>query len=132
METVFGKYRRLYRIKVRLIDPESNDSNLEARLLHTPTDQVKVYSTIDDPEAAPLDNLALNYAIYFASMVSVEDSEAQVILKGDKSMLLLQCKSGLEQSFAHGGLLDQPTLAGIHALAIYLVGLLKRYSHLLG
>lgn len=91
------------------------------KLLHLPTDEVRVYSTIDDPAKASFENLALCLAIYFASAVSLDDAEAQTILEQDKHANLLIFKVGLEQAFAQGDFLDRPTLTGLHALAIYLV-----------
>jgi len=90
------------------------------KLLHLPTDEVKVYSTIDKPTKASFENLALCLAIYFASTVSLDDGEAQAILGQDKCAHLLSFKVGLEQAFAQGDFLDRPTLTGLHALAIYL------------
>ena len=97
------------------------ESCIGLKLLHLPTDEVKVYSTIDDPTTASPDNLALGFAIYFAATVSLDGPEAQVILKQDKHMLLLRFKVGLEQAFAYGDFLDRPTMTALHALAIYLV-----------
>lgn len=91
------------------------------KLLHIPTDEIKVYSVINDPTAASLENLALNFAIFFASTVSLDAREAQVTSGQDKHSLLLQFKLGLEQAFAHASFLDRPTITGLHALAIYLV-----------
>ena len=91
------------------------------KVLHLPTDEVKVYSTINDPITASPDNLALSFAIYFAATVSLDGPEAHVILEQDKHMLLLRFKAGLEQAFAYGDFLDRPTMTALHALAIYLV-----------
>ena len=91
------------------------------KVLHLPTDEVKVYSTINDPITASPDNLALSFAIYFAATVSLGGPEAHVILEQDKDMLLLRFKAGLEQAFAYGDFLDRPTMTALHALAIYLV-----------
>ena len=91
------------------------------KLLHLPTDEVKVYSTIDNPIMASTDNLALCFAIYFASTASLDVPESQITLGQDKHMLLLQFKVGLEQAFAYGDFLDRPTMTGLHAFAIYLV-----------
>lgn len=90
-------------------------------LLHVPTDELKVCSTIDDPASAPYENLALSFAIYFTSVVSMDDAEARVILRQDKTALLLQFKTGLEQSLAHGNFLDCPTLTSLYAYIVYLV-----------
>ncbi|KAF2259935.1 hypothetical protein CC78DRAFT_524049 [Lojkania enalia] len=93
------------------------------KLLHLPTDEVKMYSVIDNPVTALLDNLTLNFAIYFAATSALEDDEAQAILGQDKHTLLLRFKAGLEQSFAHGDFLNTPTVTGLYALAIYLSAL---------
>lgn len=97
------------------------ESCIGLKLLHLPTDEVKVYSTIDDPITASPDNLALSFAIYFSATVSLDGPEAQVVLELDKHMLLLRFKLGLEQAFAYGDFLDRPTMTALHALAIYLV-----------
>lgn len=101
------------------------------KLLHLPTDELKVYSTIDNPTEASFENLSLCLAIYFASTVSLDDAEALAILGQDKYAHLLSFKVGLEQAFAHGDFLDRPTLTGLHALAIYLVCLIFQYYSLL-
>ena len=90
-------------------------------LLHLPTDELKVCSTIDDPASAPYENLALSFAIYFTSVVSMDDAEARVVLRQDRIELLLQFKTGLEQSLAHGNFLDCPTLTSLYAYMLYLV-----------
>ena len=107
---------RLWNIYVQKIE-----SCIGLKLLHLPTDEVKVYSTIDDPTTASPDNLALSFAIYFAATVSLDGPEAQLILEQDKHRLLLRFKLGLEQAFAYGDFLDRPTMTALHALAVYLV-----------
>lgn len=91
------------------------------KLLHLPTDEVKIYSIIDSPDMAPLDDLSFSFAIYFAATSALEDDEAQAMLGSDRHALLLRFKVGLEQSFAHGNFLNHPTVTGLHALSIYLV-----------
>jgi hypothetical protein len=81
------------------------------KLLHLPTDELKVYSPIDKPTEASSENLALCLAL--------DDEEAQAILGQDECAHLLSFKTGLEQVFAQGDFLDRPTLTGLHALAIY-------------
>ena len=97
------------------------ESCIGLKLLHLPTDEVKVYSTIDDPISASPDTLALSFAIYFSATISLDGPEAQVFLEQDKHKLLLRFKLGLEQAFAYGDFLDRPTMTALHALAIYLV-----------
>lgn len=91
------------------------------KLLHIPTDEVKVFSVIANPSAASFEDLALCFAIYFASTVSLDPLEAELLLGKGKDAALLEFKVGLEQAFAHGDFLDRPTVSGLHALAIYVV-----------
>jgi hypothetical protein len=91
------------------------------KLLHIPTDEIKVYSTIDKPVDAPFDHHALCLAIYYSALITLEDKEVYDILGQEKSAQLLRFKIGMEQAFAQGDFLDRPTLVGLHALAIYLV-----------
>ncbi|KAH8658512.1 hypothetical protein BX600DRAFT_401253 [Xylariales sp. PMI_506] len=98
------------------------------KLLHTPTDGVRIYSTIDAPGKASFENLALCFAVYFAATLSLGDQEAQVSLGEEKHTLLLRFKVGLEQAFAYGDFLDRPNITGLHALAVYLSAL-RAYNH---
>ncbi|RMJ15488.1 hypothetical protein CDV36_004842 [Fusarium kuroshium] len=102
----------------------SNVENcLGLRILHIPTDEVKVYSAIHNPTRAPFDDLAFCFAIYFASTISLEEPDAPSMLILDKPRQLQLFKFGLEQALAQGDFLDQPTLTGLRALAIYLSAL---------
>lgn len=91
------------------------------KVLHGPTDEVKVYTTIGDPSNAPYENLALCYAIYFTATVSLEKSETEQYLEDDRVTSLFNFKHGLEQAFAHGDFLDRPSITALFALSIYLV-----------
>ncbi|KAF5678167.1 hypothetical protein FDENT_9050 [Fusarium denticulatum] len=107
---------------------------LGLKLTHIPTDEVRVYSTIDDPANAKFDDLAFCYSIYFAAVVSLEESTA---LFSNKNNELQRFKMGIEQAFAHGGFFNRPTLNGLTALAIYLSvwilnGLVIRVAQSLG
>ena len=91
------------------------------KLLHVPTDEIKVYSTIDNPSGAPFENQALCLAIYYAATISMEDGDAQAILVLDKCAQLLSFKIGMEQALAQGDFLDRPTQTALLAMTIYLV-----------
>ncbi|KAF5594978.1 hypothetical protein FPCIR_4602 [Fusarium pseudocircinatum] len=90
---------------------------LGLKFTHIPTDEVRVYSTIDDPASAKFDDLAFCYSIYFAAAISLEDSTS---FFPDKATELQRFKMGIEQAFAHGDFFNRPTLTGLRALAIYL------------
>jgi len=91
------------------------------KVLHLPTDDIKVYSTIDDPATALMENLSMCFAIYVAATVSLDESEVQVTLGRAKDALLLGLKVGLKQAFAQGDSPDRPTMTGLHALITCLV-----------
>ncbi|KAF5530894.1 carbonyl reductase 1 [Fusarium mexicanum] len=93
---------------------------LGMKLTHIPTDEVRVYSTIDDPVTAKPDDLAFCYSIYFAAAVSLEEPTSLFL---DKTLELQRFKMGIEQVFSHGDFFNRPTLTGLRALAIYLLPL---------
>lgn len=111
------------RVAVRLWNLYVNnvDGCAGLKLLHLPTDEVRIYSTIDEPVSAPLDNHALCLAIFYATTITLDDKEAHEILEQERCTQLLKFKIGMEQAFAQGDFLDRPTMTGLHALAIYLV-----------
>ncbi|EMT67528.1 hypothetical protein FOC4_g10005624 [Fusarium odoratissimum] len=71
---------------------------LGLKLTHIPTDEVRVYSTIDEPITEKFDDLAFCYSIYFAAAVSLEDTTSLFL---DKTTELQRFKLGIEQAFAH-------------------------------
>lgn len=91
------------------------------KLLHIPTDEVKVFQTIRDPSSASLEDLSLCFAIYFGSVLSLRDADQYAILGERRVEALLDFKTGLEQALARANLLDRPTFTGCQALAVYLV-----------
>ncbi|CAK7216955.1 hypothetical protein SCUCBS95973_002988 [Sporothrix curviconia] len=128
---------RLWNIFVDRVDGCSGH-----KLLHVPTDQVRVFAAIHDPATAPYEDLALAFAIYYAARVADEADEEEDAQESDQRSAqrsdqrehqkmerrkreddLLRYKVGLEQSLAHGDFLDKPTLTGLLALAIYLAAL---------
>ncbi|KAF4495133.1 hypothetical protein FAGAP_8747 [Fusarium agapanthi] len=93
---------------------------LGMKLTHIPTDEVRVYSTIDEPVTAKLDDLAFCYSIYFAAAVSLEEPTSLFL---DKTTELQRFKMGIEQAFSHGDFFNRPTLTGLRALAMYLLAI---------
>ncbi|KAF2731873.1 hypothetical protein EJ04DRAFT_497847 [Polyplosphaeria fusca] len=65
------------------------------KILHIPTDELKVYTTIDDTTTSPFDYIALNFAIYFISTTALDEDEASFILGQHKTTALVQFKSAL-------------------------------------
>ncbi|KAK6367947.1 hypothetical protein LTS17_010100 [Exophiala oligosperma] len=109
---------RLWNVYVTNVDCDACQ-----KLLHVPTDEAKVFSTVDKPNEAPLDNHALCFAIYYCAVVALDDADAYPILGGERAPHLLSFKIGLEQALAQADYLDQPTVTSLRALAIYLAAL---------
>lgn len=100
---------------------ECVDTACNACLLHIPTDEVKVYSVIQDPAKASYENLALCFAIYFTTVASLTEEDAKILLGHDRTAALFLFKDGLEQSFAYADFLDCPTVTLLNALSTYIV-----------
>ena len=99
--------------------------NVEAciRVLHVPTAEGLIFSAINQPEDATKDVLALLNAIFFAALVSLEDSEVRSCLGMDRLTALKKAKSQLHYSFSVANFLDFPSMTVLQALVIYLVSL---------
>ncbi|KAH6959903.1 hypothetical protein BKA56DRAFT_500347 [Ilyonectria sp. MPI-CAGE-AT-0026] len=104
---------QLWRVFVDNVDPCS-------KVLHIPTDEITIYTAIDDPSSASPEVLALCCAVYYAATVALEPAEVANILGDDKYVILHQFKKGIEQAFAHSEFLEAPTVVLLQALAVYL------------
>ncbi len=91
------------------------------KLLHTPTDEIGVYTTIQDPQRASMEDLAIAFAIYFAACAAMPDAFADTALRQDRVQAIINFKTGFEQAMAHSNFLESPTAHTIRALAIYMV-----------
>lgn len=101
---------------------ECVDNCTGLKLLHIPTDEIKVFSVVQHPQSASLEDLSLCFAVYFAASVSMTEPELEAILyPSDRVATLLSFKTGFEQSLAHADFLDSPTFTTFQALAVYLV-----------
>lgn len=107
---------------------ERVDSCTTLKVLHVPTDEVRVCATIDDLANAQPENLALCFAIFYGAIGTLQPSEAQTLLDGDLVTCQSQYKAGFEQALAEAEILDNPTLTLLCSLTIYLVSLLSTWT----
>lgn len=98
------------------------------KVVHTPTTEAIIYSTIDTPAAASFENLALCFSIYYAATASLDPEEAKKVLGIDRISALGRFKLGMEQALAHADFLDEPTVTTLSALAIFQV-FLASFQH---
>ncbi|KAF4965701.1 hypothetical protein FSARC_6541 [Fusarium sarcochroum] len=89
------------------------------KVVHVPTAETILYTVINDPAKATIENLGLCFAIYYASATALGPSEIHDILGEDKQQILHRFKIGLEQSLAQAEFLESPTVTLLQALAIY-------------
>ncbi|KAK1996581.1 fungal-specific transcription factor domain-containing protein [Colletotrichum falcatum] len=94
-----------------------------SKVLHRPTAEVLIYTTIDDPRSAPPDAMAVMFAIFFVSAVILDASSVQDLTGEDKVTCLHRFKRGLEQAFAKADFLEHPSVKLLQALAVYMAAL---------
>lgn len=105
---------QLWSIYIKNVDPI-------LKLLHIPTAQSTVVTTILDPKSAGAPMLALVFAIYFAAITTLSDQDV-ISLSGESPYLLLnRYKTGLNQVLVGADLLNNPELVSLQALAIFVV-----------
>ncbi|KAI5459326.1 fungal-specific transcription factor [Mariannaea sp. PMI_226] len=100
---------------------EAVDSS--SKVLHIPTDEITIFTAIDDPSRASTETLALCFSIYFAGTLALDSADMLGLPKDQFYETLHRFKHGLEQAFALAEFLENPTVVLLQALAIYLVAL---------
>ncbi|KAF4339303.1 hypothetical protein FBEOM_6717 [Fusarium beomiforme] len=103
---------RLWKVFIDSVDPY-------AKVLHIPSAEMLVYTVTSDPTKASNENLALCFAIYYASVTALPPEEVLNITGEDNKQALLRYRMCLEQSLAQADFLDNPTITLLQALAIY-------------
>ncbi|KAF4459680.1 hypothetical protein FALBO_13553 [Fusarium albosuccineum] len=93
------------------------------RIAHIPTTEVLLYTVINDPFKASIENLGLCFAIYYAAATSLHPDDPDGVLGEDRTQALHRFKTGLEQALAQTDFLENPTLSLLQALAIYLAAM---------
>ncbi|KAF0320980.1 fungal specific transcription factor [Colletotrichum asianum] len=88
------------------------------KILHVPTDEATVYSTIAEAHRAKAENLALCFAIYFVSVAVPDRADRRG--QEERTLNLHRSRKGLEQALAHANFLERPTITLLKALGIYL------------
>ncbi|KAF4869846.1 C6 transcription factor asaR [Colletotrichum siamense] len=111
---------------IRLWTNYVNNIEPYVKILHVPTDEATVYSTIAEPHRAKAEHLALCFAIYFVSVAVPDGADRRG--RKERTLNLHQFKKGLEQALSHANFLERPTIVLLKALGIYLVGL-RLYNH---
>lgn len=94
------------------------------KVLHIPTVQSAVVTTILDPKSAQPSTLALTFAIYYAAVTVLcydDNNKEDIGLPWEKSVLLELYKTALNRLLIRPDLLNGPQLADLQALAIYVV-----------
>jgi len=114
---------RLWKVFVDSVDPY-------VKVLHIPTAEATLYTVISDPTKASNENLALCFAIYYASVTATASDETLDITGEDKKQALIRYRMCLEQSLAEADFLENPTITLLQAMAIYGVSLLTKIKYI--
>lgn len=107
---------RLWNVYVKSVDPV-------LKILHIPTVQSTVISTILEPRSARSSTVALTFAIYFAAVTALfhDNTNDPIDLHWEKTTLLKRFKISLDQLLLVTDLMNQPEMMTLQALAIYVV-----------
>ncbi|KAI8175708.1 C6 transcription factor asaR [Colletotrichum sp. SAR 10_75] len=108
---------------IRLWTNYVNNIEPYVKILHVPTDEATVYSTIAEHHRAKAEHLALCFAIYFVSVAVPDGADRRG--RKERTLSLHQFKKGLEQALSHANFLERPTIVLLKALGIYLVGIMR-------
>lgn len=119
---------RLWKVYITSVDPV-------LKVLHIPTVQSTVLTTILDPRFAPSSNVALTFAIYYAAVTALchDDNYESIDLPWEKPVLLKRYRMCLDRLLTVKDLTSRPEIAALQALAIYVVrttGIVTRLVYL--
>lgn len=92
------------------------------KVIHVPTDQIRVFSAMNNPDETKPEDISLLFSIYFAAVISLNPNEVESILGQGKTNALERFKLGLERSLIKSDFLESPNLTILQALALFLVG----------
>ncbi|KAE8385895.1 C6 transcription factor [Aspergillus alliaceus] len=95
-----------------------NNVDPVVKILHLPTVEPLVYSTMNGEGSD--DCKALLFAIYFAAVTSLSESDAANLLGRDKRSSLLDFQARIEGTLIDAACLDAPSMLSLQALAIYI------------
>ncbi|KAL4723551.1 hypothetical protein ACLX1H_009189 [Fusarium chlamydosporum] len=104
---------------IRLWKVFADSVDICTKVTHLPTSETILYTVTRDPAKATIENLALCFAIYYASVTALNPDEAFDVTGEDRKLALQRYKICLEQSLAQADFLDNPTITLLQALAIY-------------
>lgn len=105
---------RLWATYVKSVDPV-------LKILHIPTTQSAVITTILDPRSASTSMMALTFAIYFAAITALDHTTESIELPVERSVLLKRFKTALDRLLLATEVMNRPEMAVLQALAIYAV-----------
>lgn len=117
---------QLWNVYVHSVDPV-------LKILHIPTVQSTVITTILDPKSAQPSTLALTFAIFYAAVTVLchnnDDDNEHIDLPYKKQELLDLYKVSLDRLLTVPNLMNCPEMAALQALAIYAVSTAHRIYH---
>lgn len=99
-----------------------NNVNPLLKIIHAPTLQARIVEAGADTENVPKPFDALMFAIYFISVHSMSDEEAERTLGEDKKALLAKYHQATQQALINAGFMKSNELVVLQAYLLYLVG----------
>lgn len=107
---------QLWAVYVKDVDPV-------LKILHIPTTQSAIISTILDPKSARSSIIALTFAIYYAAGTALSHNNETIELPLEVPVLLERCKATLDRLVLGPDAMSRPEMPLLQALAIYVVSI---------
>ncbi|KAJ2907279.1 fungal-specific transcription factor [Zalerion maritima] len=104
---------QLWELYVQNVDPSH-------KVLHIPSDQNTIFSSIANPDSTPPDAQCLLFAILLAAITILTPEDTKDLLGDSKGRLSRNFKLGFDLSFAQSDFLNKPNMRGLQGAEILL------------
>jgi hypothetical protein len=108
--------------RAKLLDLYVERVDCMYKVLHWPSILARIQGA-EEPEASPgtLSRQALEYAIYFVTLCTISDDEAEKMSLDSKADLVQQYKDATEHALSKADVMRHPDMTSLQAFVIYLV-----------
>jgi hypothetical protein len=101
-----------------------------SRIIHVPSIQKEISTITANLDQIPRGLEALMFSIYLAAVNSLSESECQLILKENKTIMQQIFAKATQQALANAECLKSCSLVVLQSLTLYLVGIWRKMASL--
>ncbi|KAG4419499.1 hypothetical protein IFR04_007373 [Cadophora malorum] len=102
--------------------------NPMVKMFHAPTIQQMILDASGDLANVPRHTEALMFAIYFISIISLQDQDCRSMFNESKEVLLAKYSTGAQQSLVNSRFLKSLNILTLQAFILYLLGVRQTYD----